>query len=118
METTGRNASVDGDRVNTDKLIADLNVLAADVAQLRRAAAREAGQSIARVRAKAEESLTAARASAAEMQEIAMARTRAAGRAADEYVRANPWQVTAIAGVAGLLLGLLIAGGRDSGPES
>jgi len=114
METTGRITNADGERVNTDKLVADLNVLTADVAQLRRAAAREAGQSIARVRAKAEESLKAAGVRAAEMQEVAMAKTRAAGQAADEYVRANPWQVAAIAGAAGLLLGLLISGSRDA----
>jgi ElaB/YqjD/DUF883 family membrane-anchored ribosome-binding protein len=114
METTGRVTNFDGDRVNADKLVADLNVLTADVAQLRRVAAREAGESITRVRAKAEESLKATGVRAAEMQETAMARTRAAGQAADEYVRANPWQVAAIAGAAGLLLGLLLSGSKDS----
>lgn len=118
METTGRITNVDDGRIGSDKLVADLNVLTADVAALRRAAAREAGQSIARVRAKAEESLRAAGSRAAEMQEIAMAKTRAAGQAADEYVRANPWQMAAIAGFAGLLIGMLVAGGRDSGSES
>ena len=118
METTGRTTNVDGDRVNTDKLVADLNALTADVAELRRAAVTEAGQSIARVRAKAEASLRAARVRAAEMQEAAIARTRAAGQATDEYVRANPWQVAAITGFAGFLIGMLIAGGRNSDPES
>ena len=114
MEPTNRAANVEGDQVSTDKLVTDLNRVTADVSELRQATAREAGQSIARVRAKARESLKAAGVRAAEMQEAAIAKTRAAGQAADEYVRANPWQVAAIAGAAGLLLGLLLSRSRNS----
>ena len=104
----------EGDRVTTDKVMADFRVLAADLEQLLKATASQTGQHVAQVRAKAEESLKAARARVAALQDVALAKTRAAGRVADDYVRANPWQVMAICAVAGLVLGLLLARDRDS----
>jgi ElaB protein len=68
------------------------------------------------VRAKAEESLKAVKARVADLRDVALAKTRAAGRATDDYVRANPWQVSAICAVAGLVLGLLLA--RAGTPDS
>jgi len=38
------------------------------------------------------------------------------GRAADDYVHANPWQVLAIGAVAGLVLGFALTRGGDSHP--
>ena len=114
MKATGLVMDAEGDRVNADKLMADLKVLAADVAQLRRASASQTVQRIAQVRAKAEESLKAARVRVAELQDVALAKTRAASQATDDYVRANPWQVVAISAFAGLVLGLLLSGSRDS----
>jgi len=104
----------EGDRVTADKLMADLRVLAADTEQLLKATASQTGQHVAQVRAKAEESLKAARARVADLQVVALAKARAAGRATDDYVRANPWQVMAICAVAGLVLGFLLARGGDS----
>lgn len=45
----------------------------------------------------------------AALQADAMARTRAAGKATDDYVHANPWRVMALCGVGGLVLGSLLA---------
>ncbi len=107
---------VQGDRVTTDKLIADLKVLAADMEQLLKATASQTGQHVAQVRAKAEESLKAVKVRAADLQDAALARTRVVGRMTDDYVRANPWQVMAIGAAAGLVLGTLVARGGTSGP--
>jgi ElaB/YqjD/DUF883 family membrane-anchored ribosome-binding protein len=104
----------EGDRVTTDKLIADLRVLAADTEQLLRATASQTGQHVAQARARAEESLQAAMARVADLQGVALARTRAAGRATDDYVHANPWQVMAICAAASLVLGFLLARGGVS----
>jgi ElaB/YqjD/DUF883 family membrane-anchored ribosome-binding protein len=104
----------EGDRVTTDRLIADLRVLAADTEQLLKATANQTGQQVAQVRARAAESLKAARARVADLQDVERTKTRAAGRATDDYVRANPWQVIAICAVAGLVLGFVLAPGRDS----
>jgi ElaB/YqjD/DUF883 family membrane-anchored ribosome-binding protein len=56
-----------GDRITSDKLKADLRVLAADMEQLLRATAGQTGQHVAQVRARAEESLHAARARVARL---------------------------------------------------
>jgi len=103
----------EGDRVTTDKLMADLRMLAADTEQLLKATAGQTGHQVAQVRARAEDSLRAAKARVADLQDAAMARTRAVGRATDDYVRANPWQVLAVCAIAGVVLGFLLAPGRD-----
>jgi ElaB/YqjD/DUF883 family membrane-anchored ribosome-binding protein len=97
---------------STEKLKADLRILATDLEQFLKVTASLTGQQVAQVRARAEESLRLAKARASELQEVALVRTRAAGRATDQYVRTNPWQVAAICAAAGLLVGLLLA--RDS----
>jgi ElaB/YqjD/DUF883 family membrane-anchored ribosome-binding protein len=103
------------DPVTTDKLLADIRMLAADLEQLLKATASQTGERVAQVRAKAEESLHAARIRVAELQQVAMAKTRVAGRATDAYVHANPWQALAIGAFAGLVLGLML--GRSSDAE-
>lgn len=102
------------ERVTTDKLTADLRVLAADMEQLLRATAGETGQHVTQVRAKAEESLKAIKARAADLQHAALAKTRAVGRATDDYVHANPWQVLAIGAAVGLALGFVFSRGAGS----
>jgi ElaB/YqjD/DUF883 family membrane-anchored ribosome-binding protein len=104
----------EGDPVTIEKLKTDLRVLAADMEQLLKATASQTGQQVAQVRAKAEESLKLAKARVAELQDVALAKSRAAGRATDDYVRANPWQALAIGTFAGLVLGLMLTRGRDS----
>ena len=114
MNAEERVTDVEGDRVTVDKLKADLRVLAVDMEQLLKATATQTGQQVARARAKAEESLQAAKARLAVLQGVALAKTRAAGRATDDYVHANPWQAMAIGAVAGFVLGLLLGRGGDS----
>ena len=43
-----------------------------------------------------------------QLQEAALARARAAGHAADDYVHDNPWTAVGTAAGIGLLVGLLI----------
>ena len=49
-----------------------------------------------------------ARDTLADAQETALAKVRAAGRAADDYVHDNPWRSIGIAAGFGLVVGLLI----------
>jgi ElaB/YqjD/DUF883 family membrane-anchored ribosome-binding protein len=101
--------------VDADKLAADLVTLEAHMEQLLSTAAGQARRRVARVSAKAGQSLSLARARLADMQDAAQARARAAGRATDDYVRANPWRSMALAATVGLVLGvLLMRGGDDS----
>jgi ElaB/YqjD/DUF883 family membrane-anchored ribosome-binding protein len=104
----------DSDRVTTDRLMADFRVLAADMVHLLTAAGHQTGQHAAQVRVKAEDSLRAAKAHVAELQDMAAAKTRAAGRATDDYVRANPWQVMAICTFAGFVLGAALSRSREA----
>ena len=105
-----------GDRVTTDKVMADLRVLATDMEELLKATAGQTGQQVAQVRARAEESLKAVKARVAALQQVALEKTRVVGRATDDYVHANPWQVIAIGAVAGLVLGFVLTRGGDSHP--
>ena len=104
------------DRITSDKVMADLRVLAVDMEQLLKATAGQTGQQVAQVRAKAEESLASVKARVADLQHEALAKTRVVGRAADDYVHANPWRVLAIGAVAGLVLGFALTRGGDSHP--
>ena len=58
--------------------------------------------------ARLEENLKAARERLEQLEDLALQRTRAAVKAADTYVRANPWQAVGIAAGIGLILGLLL----------
>jgi len=102
-----------GAPVTADKLIADLRILVIDVEQLLKLTASQTGERVAQVRAKAEESLQVAKVRIAELQAAAVAKARAAGRATDAYVRANPWQSVAIGALAGIALGLMLSRGPD-----
>ena len=102
-----------GDRVTSDKLMADFRVLAADMEELLKATASQTGQQVAQVRARAEESLTAVKARVADLQQVALEKTRVVGRATDDYAHANPWQVMAVGAVAGLVLGFVLTRGGD-----
>jgi ElaB/YqjD/DUF883 family membrane-anchored ribosome-binding protein len=104
----------DSDRVTTDRLMADFRVLAADMEHLLKAAGNQTGQHAAQVRVKVEDSLRAAKARVADMQDMAVAKTQAAGRATDDYLRANPWQVLAICAFAGFVLGSMLSRSRES----
>ena len=92
----------------TDKLLADLKLVVADAEELLRITAGVAGEGAAEMRGRIQASLAQARANLANLQQAAIERARAAGRATDEYVHDNPWKSIGIAAGAGLLIGLLI----------
>jgi ElaB/YqjD/DUF883 family membrane-anchored ribosome-binding protein len=80
----------------------------ADVEELLKATASQTGDRITAARAKAEESLKVAKARLAEVQAAVAAQTKAAAKAADDYVRANPWQAVGISAAVGFMFGMLI----------
>ena len=92
----------------TDKLMADLRLVVADAEELLRTTAGQAGEGAAELRDKVRASLLRARDSLADAQETALAKAKAAGRAADDYVHDNPWRSIGIAAGFGLVVGLLI----------
>ena len=83
--------------VTTDKLMHELKNVVGDAEDLLKATASQSGEHIARIRARAEESVRAAR-----------ARMRDSAEMLDDQVRDHPWSAVGIAAGAGLLLGILL----------
>jgi ElaB/YqjD/DUF883 family membrane-anchored ribosome-binding protein len=92
------------ENVTTDKLMADLRAVVRDAEELLQATAGQGSAQLKELRARAEESLGAARARLQEAGDDA----RKAARDIDEQVRANPWAAVGVAVAAGLVLGLLL----------
>ena len=82
----------------TDNLMEDLKAVIADAEELLRATADQAGPRVAEIRARAEESLAAAR-----------EHLQGAGAELDSKVRANPWAAVGIAAGIGLIVGVLLS---------
>ena len=91
--------------VTAEKLAADLRLVISDAEALLRATVGQAGETAAAARAKMHESLESAKLKLGPLGEEVAEKARAA----DDYVRANPWQAVGIAVLAGIALGLLIS---------
>jgi ElaB/YqjD/DUF883 family membrane-anchored ribosome-binding protein len=94
---------------STRQLMEDLRAVVADAEALLSASADEAGAGLREARERAAESLGAARARLAELEEDLKTRAREAAGQADRYVRDNPWQSIGVAAAVGFVAGLLIA---------
>jgi ElaB/YqjD/DUF883 family membrane-anchored ribosome-binding protein len=92
-----------------EKLTSDLRQVIADTEELLRMSSSETGDSAAEVRSRIQNRLQAARAQLTELQDMAVAKAKAAGHATDEFVHENPWRSIGIAAAVGLVVGVLIA---------
>lgn len=93
--------------VNKDKLMNDLRVVINDAQELLKATADQAGEGAAEVRGQVQARMNQAKADLARLQESALARAKAAGHAADEFVHVNPWKSISMAAGVGIVVGLL-----------
>ena len=84
--------------VSSDKLMKDLKAVVNNAEDLLKATADQGGEQIARIRARAEDSVRVAR-----------ARIKDVGGELDAQVRENPWNAVGIAAGIGLVLGILLA---------
>jgi ElaB/YqjD/DUF883 family membrane-anchored ribosome-binding protein len=91
--------------VTAEKLAADLRLVISDAEALLRATVGQAGETAAGARAKIQEGLESAKLRLGPLGEEVAAQARAA----DDYVRENPWQAIGIAALVGIALGLLIS---------
>jgi ElaB/YqjD/DUF883 family membrane-anchored ribosome-binding protein len=96
------------ERISADQLIDDLTAVIRDAENLLRATATQTGEKVEEMRARAEESVRAAKQRLAGIEEEAIEHARAFAGEADQYVRTNPWQAIGIAAGVGLVLGLLM----------
>jgi ElaB/YqjD/DUF883 family membrane-anchored ribosome-binding protein len=86
------------DSDSADNLMNDLRAVIANAEELLRATAGDSGERLQEVRARAEESLRAAR-----------EHLKGAGTELDSQVRAHPWAAVGIAAAIGLVAGVLLA---------
>lgn len=94
--------------VHKDKLMSDLRVVIADAEELLRMTADQAGEGVADLRSRIQTRMNQARTDLVHLQEAAVAKAKAAGHAADEFVHDNPWKSIGIAAGIGLVVGLLV----------
>jgi ElaB/YqjD/DUF883 family membrane-anchored ribosome-binding protein len=97
------------DQFNNDQLMKDFKSVVADVEALLKATADTGGDKLAEVRARAEASLDAVKATIGDTQESVLAKTKEAAKATDDYVQENPWRSIGLAACVGLVIGLLIS---------
>ena len=91
-----------------EKLMNDLRTVIADAEEVLRVTADQATAGASELRVRMQERLVQAKARLQDMQETAVARARAAGHAADDYVHDHPWKAIGAAVGFGLIVGLLI----------
>ncbi len=93
---------------NREKLMSDLRVVIADAEEVLRVTADQASAGASELRVRMQERLQQAKGRLLDLQETAVARARAAGHAADDYVHDHPWRAIGAAAGFGLIVGLLI----------
>ncbi len=95
--------------VSREKLASDLRVVIADAEELLRATAGQMGEKAVIARERIQESLRAAKDKLSRAEEAVIDKTKAAARAADDYVHEHPWGAVGIAAAVGLVMGMLIS---------
>jgi ElaB/YqjD/DUF883 family membrane-anchored ribosome-binding protein len=96
------------EQITKKKLMEDLKTIVNDAeVLLKKAASAQTREWIEKAQAKAKKSLRAANNWLTEEEEAAIARTRSATKATEDYVLANTWMVLGMAATAGLVVGIL-----------
>jgi ElaB/YqjD/DUF883 family membrane-anchored ribosome-binding protein len=91
-----------------EQLIDNVKSSLNDAESLLQQAAASTGEKAAELRERAMASIKRTREALYDAQDVVLESGRRAARATDDYVHDNPWQAIGIAGVTGLLLGVLI----------
>ncbi|MEO7105674.1 MAG: DUF883 family protein [Rhodoferax sp.] len=92
-----------------EKLVNDIRAVIIDAEDILKATADQTGEKIASLRVRIQDRLLGARIRLDAAEAALMDKTRAAARAADDYVHESPWQAVGIGAGVGFLLGLLLA---------
>jgi ElaB/YqjD/DUF883 family membrane-anchored ribosome-binding protein len=94
--------------VHREKLMSDLRTVIADAEEVLKVTADQATAGAADLRVRMQERLQQARIRLHDLQDSAVARAKAAGHAADDYVHEHPWKAIGVAAGIGMIIGLLI----------
>ncbi len=91
-----------------EKLVSDIRAVIADAEEILKATADQTGERIANLRARIQDRLLDARIRLSNAEEVLVEKTRAAARAADDFVHDRPWQAVGIGAGIGFLVGLIL----------
>jgi len=101
------------DDLQRERLTSDLRALMSEAEQMLHALAGQTGEGTDELRKRVRASLERSRQHLLELQQNAIDKAKAAGRATDAYVHEKPWQsigiAASVAAGVGLLVGMLIA---------
>lgn len=93
---------------NTEKFMHDMRAVVIDAEELLKATAAQTGERIEKLRARAEDSLKAARERLLAAGETLENSARETARDVNDQVHKHPWTTAGVAAGIGLLLGILI----------
>jgi ElaB/YqjD/DUF883 family membrane-anchored ribosome-binding protein len=96
------------ENVSSEKLVADVKTVLGDAEDLLRQSAASTGEQAVQLRERGMALLRQGREKAQEIQEKAVAKSKAAARVTDDYVHENPWRSIGVAFGVGIAVGLLI----------
>jgi ElaB/YqjD/DUF883 family membrane-anchored ribosome-binding protein len=91
-----------------EKLVTDIRAIISDAEDLLKVTADQTGEKISELRARIQARLLDARIRLGVAEEVLMDKTRAAARAADDYVHASPWRAVGIGAGIGFLVGFIL----------
>jgi ElaB/YqjD/DUF883 family membrane-anchored ribosome-binding protein len=109
METHFEHLELAHSAIARERVLRDLKTLARDAEDLLKATAGDLGEKAKAARARLSGALDRAKATCAEMQELAVASTKAAAKKADTVIRDHPYESVGVAFGLGLLIGVLVA---------
>jgi ElaB/YqjD/DUF883 family membrane-anchored ribosome-binding protein len=96
-------------QLSKEKLISDLHQGIADSEEMLKLTANEVGASATELRERVRQRMDKAKAELIHLQQLTVAKAKAAGHATDEFVHENPWKSIGIGTGLGLVVGLLIS---------
>jgi ElaB/YqjD/DUF883 family membrane-anchored ribosome-binding protein len=108
MKARFTNMEINMEPVTTDKLMHDMRVVVTDAEDLLKATAGQTGERIEKIRAKAEESLRAARNRMQIASKTVQEGALETAQSVNEQVHQNPWTAVGIAAGVGLVIGILL----------
>lgn len=91
-----------------DSLVEDFSAMLTEADDLLKRSGNASGDTARELRSEVEAKLLAAKLRLQELEGVAIDGARAAKKATNEYVHANPWQSIGIAAAVGLVVGLLM----------
>jgi ElaB/YqjD/DUF883 family membrane-anchored ribosome-binding protein len=96
------------EHVTKERLAADVNAVLVDAEELLRQAAHATGEEARELRSRAQSAIARAKESVLELEHRAMANTKAAAQATDQWVHEHPWTAVGIAAGLAFLIGLVV----------